>query len=201
MIYGYIRISTEQQNLGRQLDKMHLLGIPDRNIFRDIASGKNMERPDWQRLNTLLAEGDLLYIDSLDRLGRTYDLIVSEWKRITHEVGCDIRCLDMEFFDSAKFREMGDIGKMVEDIFLTTLAYVADAERKKIVQRTREGVARAKAAGKMNGKPPKRFEPELLAEARIALEAGGKSAAARVLGVTRQTVYHMIEDGRLVCDG
>lgn len=201
MIYGYIRVSTEEQNLGRQLEKMRSLGIPDENIFQDKASGKNMERADWQRLVAIIREGDLLVIDSLDRLGRNYDCIISEWKRITRDIKCDIQCLDLEFFDSRNFRQMGDVGVMIEDMLLTTLAYVADAERKKIVQRTREGVARAKAAGKMNGRPPTKFDPELLMQAQNALDSKGKGAAGRVLGVTRQTVYNMIEDGRLVCNG
>lgn len=85
----------------------------------------------------------------------------------------------------------------MEDMLLTTLAYVVGAERKRIVQRTREGVARAKAAGKMSGRPSTRYEPEVIAEAERALASGGKSAAAEVLGVTRQTVYRMIDEGRL----
>jgi len=198
MIYGYIRVSTEDQNLDRQIQKMRQLGIEGDYLFQDKQSGKDMNRKDWKRLVSTISEGDLLYIDSLDRLGRDYESIISEWKRITRVIKCNIACLDLEFFDSRNFRQMGDIGAMLEDMLLATLAYVAATERKKLIQRTREGVACAKEKGRMNGKPPKKFDPEVLMSAQIALQTKGKSDAAKILGVTRQTVYKMIEAGRLV---
>lgn len=197
MIYGYIRVSTKDQSLDRQIVKMHELGIPDSNIFMDKASGKSMDRDDWQRLMNTIAKGDEIVIDALDRLGRDYDGLVEGWKHITRVIGCDVKALDLDFFDSANFRKMGDLGRMVEDMLLSVLAYKADSERKKIVERTIEGLNVARKKGRLNGKPPKKFDPELIKQAQIALSSEGKAAAGRVLGVTRQTVYHMIEDGRL----
>ena len=104
MIYGYVRVSTADQNVARQLVKMRSLGIGDDALFVDRCSGRDMDRPEWARLMAAIAEGDRIVIDSLDRLGRSYDMVTSEWKRITREVGCDISCLDIEFMDSAAMR-------------------------------------------------------------------------------------------------
>lgn len=198
MRYGYVRVSTDDQDVGRQLDQMRDLGILEENIFVDHASGKDMAREGWQRLMGIIAEGDLLAVDALDRLGRDYDDLTREWKRITREVGCDIAALDLDFFDSRKFRSMGDVGKVMEDMLLSLLSWKAQREREDMMRRTVAGVRRAQAEGKCKGKPPKRFGAEVLGEAQAALDARGKAAAAEVLGVTRQTVYNMIADGRLV---
>lgn len=105
-------------------------------------------------MKNVLREEDILYLDALDRLGRDYDSIIEEWKQITRELGCDIVALDNEsLFDSRKFREMGELGKLMEDQFLSLLAYVADAERKKTLQRQKEGIASAKKAGVRFGRP------------------------------------------------
>lgn len=197
MKYGYIRVSTEDQNLDRQIITMREQGIPEENVYMDKASGKDMEREGWHKLLAILVDGDELVIDSLDRLGRNYDELIDTWKYITRKVGCDVKALDIEFFDSKMFKQMGDVGKCVEDMLLSLLAYVSETERKKIVQRTKEGVAVAKAKGKMKGKQPKKFDVDKLEEARLALQSDGKAAAGRVLGVTRQTIYRMIEEGRL----
>ncbi|MEC4272951.1 recombinase family protein [Adlercreutzia sp. R25] len=196
-VYGYVRVSTAEQNVERQIAKMRGMGIDGDALFVDRCSGKDMDRPEWARLMSAIGGGDRIVVDSLDRLGRSYDLVTAEWKRITREVGCDISCLDLEFMDSAAMRAMGDVGKVVEDMMLSLLSYVAEAERKKNLQRQAEGIAIAKAAGKYKGGAPKRHDPALMAEAERALAEEGKSAAARVLGVGRVTIYRMIEDGRL----
>lgn len=152
--YGYIRVSSKDQNEARQLKKMIDKGVEARRIFVDKASGKDFDRPQYQILRKVLGEGDLLYIDALDRLGRNYDAVINEWKYITRELGADIVILENEtLFDSRKFREMGDMGKLMEDQFLSLLSYVADQERKKIKQRQAEGIAVAKAEGKHVGRP------------------------------------------------
>ena len=154
MDIGYVRISAKTQNIARQLETMKNLGIDDRFIFQDVASGRNFDRPGYQLMKTVLREGDCLYIDALDRLGRDYDEIISEWKQITRTQKCDIVALDNSaLFDSRKFREMGELGKLMEDQFLSLLAYVADSERKKILRRQREGIDTAKKAGVKFGRP------------------------------------------------
>lgn len=154
MDIAYTRVSAKSQNLARQLEAMKKLGIEDRFIFRDIASGKDFERPGYQAMKNVLREGDCLYIDALDRLGRDYDAIIAEWKQITREIKCDIVALDnASLFDSRKFREMGELGKLMEDQFLSLLAYVADAERKKTLRRQKQGIESAKKAGVRFGRP------------------------------------------------
>ena len=108
--YGYVRVSTVEQNVERQVAKMRELGIDGDALFVDRASGKDMDRPMWRELSARLEEGDTLVIDSLDRLGRDYDDVTEEWRRLTRDVGVRIRCLDLDFFDSAEFAEIGDLG-------------------------------------------------------------------------------------------
>lgn len=160
-VFGYVRVSSTDQNEGRQLEKMNAKGVAERNLFVDKASGKNFDRPEYKVLRRALQEGDLVYIDALDRLGRNYDEVISEWKYITRELGADIVVLENEaLFDSRKFRDMGDMGKLMEDQFLSLLAYVADQERKKIRQRQREGIALAKQQGKHLGRPVEELTDE-----------------------------------------
>jgi DNA invertase Pin-like site-specific DNA recombinase len=153
-IYGYIRVSTKEQNEQRQLHKMMERGVEARRIFVDKASGRNFDRPQYQLLRKILSQGDIVYIDALDRMGRNYDEVISEWKYITRELQADIVVLENEtLFDSRKFREMGDMGRLMEDQFLSLLSYVADQELKKIHQRQAEGIAVAKSQGKHLGRP------------------------------------------------
>ncbi|HFR4187563.1 recombinase [Bacillus cereus] len=153
-IYGYIRVSTKDQNEQRQLHKMMERGVEARRIFVDKASGRRFDRPQYQLLRKILSKGDIVYIDALDRMGRNYDEVISEWKYITRELQADIVVLENEtLFDSRKFREMGDMGRLMEDQFLSLLSYVADQERKKIHQRQAEGIAIAKSQGKHLGRP------------------------------------------------
>lgn len=197
MKYGYIRVSTQEQNPERQIETMRREGIDDNLIFVDKASGKNFSRPEYQALMRKVERGDKIVVDSLDRLGRDYDGLISEWKRLTHDEGVDIQALDMPFMDSEYFKKLGDLGKLVEDMFLGILAWVAEHERLENQRRQKLGIERAKAAGKYKGGVPKRHSPEALAEAQRVLDADGKTAAAKVLGVNRATVYRMIADGRL----
>ncbi|MGC9299156.1 recombinase family protein [Bacillus cereus] len=153
-IYGYIRVSTKDQNEQRQLHKMMERDVEARRIFVDKASGRNFDRPQYQLLRKILNQGDIVYIDALDRMGRNYDEVISEWKYITRELQADIVVLENEtLFDSRKFREMGDVGRLMEDQFLSLLSYVADQERKKIRQRQAEGITIAKSKGKHLGRP------------------------------------------------
>lgn len=165
MKIAYIRVSSKDQNEGRQVQKMQELGIEDRFIFIDKASGKDFDRPQYKAMKAVIREGDILYIDSLDRLGRSYDGIIAEWKEITRKIKADIVALDMkDFFDSRKFREMGDIGKLMEDQFLALLSYVAEQERKKIKQRQREGIDLCLKEGRSYGRPKIAVPPNFLTE-------------------------------------
>ncbi|MFF2909190.1 recombinase family protein [Paenibacillus sp. NPDC057934] len=151
---GYGRVSAKDQNPERQLVKFREIGIDERYIFVDKLSGKDFNRPRYQAMRLMIREGDLIYIEALDRLGRDYDGIMAEWKYITRELRADIVCLDNEtLFDSRKFRTMGDFGKVMEDQFLSLLAYVAEQERKKNRQRQAEGIEVAKAEGTKFGRP------------------------------------------------
>lgn len=154
MKLGYARVSSKDQNEERQVKKLLELGIEDRFLFIDKQSGKDFNRPRYQAMKDMIREGDLVYIDALDRLGRDYDGIINEWKWITRERNADIVVLENEtLFDSRKFKAMGDMGKLMEDQFLALLAYVAEQERKKIKQRQAEGIAIAKENGKHLGRP------------------------------------------------
>lgn len=154
MNIAYIRVSTKDQNPGRQIEKVKALGIDERFIFIDKASGRNFVRPEYIAMKRILREGDLLYIDSLDRLGRNYDGVISEWKEITRQINADIIVLDREnLFDSRKFKSMGNIGKLMEDQFLSLLSYLADEERNKIRARQREGIDLALAEQRPYGRP------------------------------------------------
>ncbi|PHA21808.1 recombinase [Bacillus cereus] len=154
MNIGYIRVSSKGQNIERQLKKMKDLQIEERFIFIDRESGKNFDRPNFKAMKEIIREGDLVYIDSLDRLGRNYNGVITEWKFITRELKADIVVLDNEtLFDSRKFKGMGDMGKLMEDQFLSLLSYVAEQERNKIRQRQAEGIAAAKERGQKLGRP------------------------------------------------
>ena len=151
MRYGYVRVSTEDQNEGRQVEKMAALGID--HVFVDKASGKSLDRPAWKQLRAIVEPGDEIVIDSLDRLGRNYDEVTAEWRRLTREEGVDICALDLDFMNSAAFRAMGEVGKLLEDMVLNLLAWVAQTERDKIKQRQREGIDAALARGQKFGHP------------------------------------------------
>ena len=154
MKIGYIRVSDKRQNPDRQIEKMLAIGIEERFIFVDRQSGKDFARPSYQLMKQVLREGDLLYLDALDRLGRNYDGIIEEWKEITRSLGVDIVVLEQEsLFDSRRFREMGELGKLMEDQFLSLLSYVAEQERNKIRTRQREGINIAQRKGVRFGRP------------------------------------------------
>lgn len=159
MELAYIRVSSKEQNPERQVQKMRELGIDERFIFIDKQSGKDFDRPEYQTMKRMIRKGDLIYLDALDRLGRDYDGIIKEWKEITRELGADIVVLENKnLFDSRQFKAMGDMGKLMEDQFLSLLSFVAEQERKKIRKRQEEGIALAKSNGKHLGRPKLNYE-------------------------------------------
>lgn len=137
MIYFYARVSTKEQNLERQLNDARKFGV-DR-IFQDKESGKNFDRPEYKEMISLLREGDLVVVSSLDRLGRNYDEMGKQWEMLTKELRVDVVVLDMDLLDTRKGRDL--TGTLIADIVLKLLAYVAEIEREKIKKRQREGIA------------------------------------------------------------
>lgn len=156
-IYGYIRVSTQDQNEARQLVAFHALSIPQENIFIDKRSGKDFERPQYKRLLRKLKKDDLLYIKSIDRLGRNYSEILEQWRVLTKEKCVDMVVLDMPLLDTRRGKNL--MGTFLSDIVLQVLSFVAENERDNIRQRQAEGIAAAKARGVQFGRPPKPLPP------------------------------------------
>ncbi|MCC8099119.1 MAG: recombinase family protein [Clostridiales bacterium] len=152
-IYGYVRVSSKDQNEDRQLVALHELGIPDKNIFMDKQSGKDFNRPQYKKLVKKLRNDDLLYIKSIDRLGRNYEEIQNQWRILTKDKGADIVVLDMPLLDTRRGKDL--MGTFLSDIVLQVLSFVAENERTNIKQRQAEGIAAAKARGVRFGRPPK----------------------------------------------
>ena len=152
-LYGYIRVSTREQNEDRQILALKDLSIPEKNLFIDKQSGKDFERPQYRKMVRKLKKDDLLYIKSIDRLGRNYSEILEQWRILTKEKGIDIVVLDMPLLDTRRGKDL--MGTFLSDIVLQVLSFVAENERTNIRQRQAEGIAAAKARGVRFGRPPK----------------------------------------------
>ncbi|MDR0906104.1 MAG: recombinase family protein [Oscillospiraceae bacterium] len=194
--YGYVRVSSREQNEDRQLDAMRDFGVQADNIFTDKQSGKDFARPEYQRLLRKLTSGATLVVKSIDRLGRNYEEIQEQWRVITKERGADIVVLDMQLLDT---RERGQdlTGRFIADLVLQILSYVAETERGNIHQRQSEGIAAAKSRGAKFGRPPK-LPPLEFAEVRDLYRIGGISlnkAGAR-LGVSKNTFKTWVAGGQ-----
>ena len=151
-VYGYVRVSSADQNEDRQMISLHELGVDDKNIFIDKQSGKDFVRPHYKRLLRKLKQDDLLYIKSIDRLGRKYEEIQNQWRVLTKEKGVDICVIDMPLLDTRRGKDL--VGTFLSDIVLQVLSFVAENERINIRQRQAEGIAAAKARGVRFGRPP-----------------------------------------------
>lgn len=160
MKYGYVRVSTKEQNIDRQLVEMYSQGLNDKTIFIDKQSGKDFERDEYQKLKKKLKSGDLLIIKSIDRLGRNYDMIIDEWRTLVNDMNVDIQVLDMPLLDT-RTEGKNLVGKFISDIVLQILSFVAENERENIKKRQAEGIRIAKEKGKHLGRPklklPKNF--------------------------------------------
>ena len=191
-VYGYIRVSTRDQNEERQVIAMREFGAPEENMVIDKQSGKNFARPGYRRLVKKLKPDDTLVIKSIDRLGRNYDDVLEQWRLLTKEKQVDIVVLDMPLLDTRKGRDL--IGTLISDIVLQLLSYVAQTEREFIRQRQAEGIAAAKARGVRFGRKPKK-RPEEYERLREEWRAGRISAraAARQLGVAHRTFMKWVE--------
>jgi len=152
-VYGYVRVSSADQNEDRQMIEMDRVGVPQENIYIDKQSGKNFDRPNYKRLVRRLKEGDLLYILSIDRLGRNYEEIQNQWRILTKEKGVDIVVIDMQLLDTRQGKDL--MGTFIADLVLQILSFVAQSEREKIRERQEQGIAAAKARGVRFGRPEK----------------------------------------------
>ena len=159
-VYGYVRVSTREQNEDRQIMALNEKKVPKKNIYIDKQSGKDFERPMYHRMLKKLRRDDLIYVKSIDRLGRNYEEILEQWRILTKEKKVDIVVLDMELLDTRRGKDL--MGTFLSDIVLQVLSFVAQNERENIRQRQREGIEAAKLRGVRFGRPlrkvPDNFE-------------------------------------------
>ncbi|MBQ3462820.1 MAG: recombinase family protein [Clostridia bacterium] len=186
--YGYVRVSSKDQNEGRQMIAMRMQNIPDKKIFVDKQSGKDFDRPQYRKLLKKLKAGDLLYILSIDRLGRNYEEIQNQWRHLTKEKEVDICVIDMPILDTRTYKDL--LGTFIADLVLQILSFVAQSERESIKKRQAEGIAAAKARGVKFGRDkiqlPDSFEP---AKEKFRSGALTVNEAAALCGMHRSTFY------------
>ncbi len=193
-IYGYIRVSSKDQNEARQLAALGGYHIPQGNLFIEKQSGRDFDRPKYKRLMKKLKAGDLLIVKSIDRLGRDYDEILEQWRIITKERGADILIVDMPLLDTRT--EGRDLtGTFIADLVLQILSYVAEVERGNIRQRQAEGIAAAQARGVSFGRPKKSL-PEDFPLWYADWKAGRMTVneLAAKCGMSRPTLYKHIKE-------
>ena len=187
--FGYARVSTKDQNLDRQVKELLEQGISERDVYTDMQSGKDFNRPKYQALKNVLREGDTLIIKSIDRLGRNYNEILNEWREITKDIKADIKVLDMPLLDTTQHAETLT-GEFISDLVLQILSYVAQTERDFNRKRQGEGIAVAKEKGKHLGRP-KAVKPENWNEVFAQWKQCDITAvkAMELTGTTKSTFY------------
>ena len=190
IIFGYVRVSTRDQNTDRQLIALKENGVPIENILTDKMSGKDFNRPAYRRLLKRIHKGDCLVIKSIDRLGRNYKDIIKQWQHITKDIGADIKVLDMPILDTRQHKDL--LGTFVSDMVLQILSYVSENERVNIKQRQAEGIAAAKERGVQFGRPTtydiQQYAP-IFAKVK-AKELSPKQAIAAI-GCCQSTYYRI----------
>ena len=193
MNYGYVRVSTKEQNIDRQMEDLYNQGLTDDCIFIDKQSGKDFDRTNYQKLKSILHPGDLVIIKSIDRLGRNYDMIIEEWKDIVNRLNVDIVVLDMPLLDT-RTEGRNLVGKFISDIVLQILSFVAENERENIRKRQAEGIRLAKLHGKHLGRPkyslPTNFY-EILSQYKY--KQISLSDALRTLKMNKSTFYKYLK--------
>ena len=195
-VYGYVRVSSADQNEDRQMISMNELHIPKKQIFTDKISGKDFKRPSYQKLVKKLKQGDLLYIKSIDRLGRNYEEIQNQWRMLTRDRKIDIAVIDMPLLDTRNGKDL--MGTFIADIVLQILSFVAQNEREIIRKRQAEGITAAKARGvkfgRPAGKPPDNFRKlvKLWEQGQLSFW----DALARS-GLSESTFYRRLREMRL----
>lgn len=188
--YGYVRVSTKDQNADRQLIAMREL-VPEKNVYVDKQSGKNFQRPNYRRMVKKLKRDDVLYVKSIDRLGRNYSEILDQWRMLTKEKGVDIVVLDMPLLDTRQEKNL--LGSLISDIVLQILSFVAENERINIRARQAEGISAAKARGVCFGRP-RRELPANFPEMHKAWRGGEMTLrqAAESCGLPETTFFNAV---------
>jgi len=194
--YGYVRVSSTDQNEDRQMVSMKELKIPKTKIFIDKQSGKDFDRPAYKALLNTIKEGDLLYIKSIDRLGRNYNEIQNQWRILTKEQKVDIAVIDMPLLDTRKGKDL--MGTFIADLVLQVLSFVAQSERETINKRQREGILAAKARGVCFGRPVKK-SPDNFPKLVRQWEQGDITLQDALVktGLTKSTFYRRLREFRL----
>lgn len=186
--YGYIRVSSTDQNEARQKQAIAALNMPVRRVYMDKQSGKDFDRPQYQQLMKKIKPGDLLIIQSIDRLGRNYNEIQNQWRILTREIGADLYVIDMPLLDTRRDKNL--MGTFIADLVLQILSFVAQNERENIRKRQAEGIAAAKARGVRFGKPRSPL-PEGFERLHLAWRSGrtSLSQAAAACGMAKSSFY------------
>lgn len=192
-VYGYIRVSSADQNEDRQLVALRSCKVPECNLFVDKQSGKDFERPEYRRMLRRLKRDDLLYVKSIDRLGRNYGEILEQWRLLTKEKGVDIVVLDMPLLDTRSGKDL--MGTFIADLVLQILSFVAQNERENIRQRQAEGIAAATARGVPLGRPalplPENFEEVVSSWRNKEIDF---ASALQQTGMRPATFYRRLKD-------
>ena len=194
MKYGYVRVSTAQQHIDRQIDALLELGLDKSSIYIDYESGKDFNRKNYKKLIRKIKKDDLIIIKSIDRLGRNYNMIIDEWRLITKEKEADIMVIDMPLLDT-RIEGKNLVGKFISDIVLQVLSFVAQNERETMRVRQAEGIRTAKARGVKFGRPritiPCNFE--LVAKQYLKKEITNQKAC-EILGMTRGSFFRYMKE-------
>lgn len=192
MEYGYIRVSTSTQHIDRQLEAIKSLGIKDKQIYIDYESGKNFDRTNYKKLIKKLKKDDLMIIKSIDRLGRNYNMIIDEWRKITKDIEADIMVIDMPLLDT-RIKGNNLVGKFISDIVLQVLSFVAQNERETMKIRQAEGIKTAKARGVKFGRPkielPNDFNEVVIRYIRKEITS---KQACTILNMSRGSFYRYL---------
>ncbi len=195
-IYGYVRVSSIDQNEDRQILAMQEKDVPEKNIFIDKQSGKDFERPQYKKMLKKLRAGDLLYILSIDRLGRNYEEIQRQWRYLTKEIGIDICVIDMPILDTRPYKDL--LGTFISDLFLAVLSFVAENERDNIKKRQAQGIAAAKLKGVKFGRPvieaPDNFDEIAKGFKRRKIKL---TEAVEKTGLSKTTFYRRLREYEL----
>ena len=193
--FAYVRVSTKEQNVDRQLSALNPYNIPPDNLFIEKKSGKDFMRPEYKRMLRRMKKGDVLHLKSVDRLGRDYAEIIEQWRMLTTDKGIEIKVLDMPMLDTTLYKDL--LGTFIADLVLSVLSMVAQLERENTLQRQAEGIAAAQARGVAFGRKPVEL-PENFEEIYLSWRAGDISGdvAANLCGFSLRTLYSLTEEWR-----